>query len=127
MIANHGHESARHGGGVVALRTVSRAMLPLIAVLLLTGLSAAIRLPVSADARAATTITTLPVRELIDADRLLTPLGMLTAGLVVLAAAPVVTVLVVALTHGRGRRWREAAFAAAVLAILAMSVAFKAH
>lgn len=118
---------AAPGSGILVLRTVARAMVLPILVLLLAGLVAAIRDRLAADVQAAAAVTTLPLPALLSADRLATPLGLLTAGLVVLAVTPTVTVLSVAVAHGRGRRWREAAIAAGVLAILALSVAFKPH
>lgn len=94
-------------------------MTPPVLALLLVGLVAAVRGRLADDARAAAALTTLPLHSMESADQLLTPLGLLTAGLVLLAITPMITVLLVAVTHGRGRRWREAVMATCVLAILA--------
>lgn len=59
-------------------------------------------------ARAAAVLTTLPRHSIEPADQGLTPLGLLTAGLFLVAITPTITVLLVAVAHGHGRRCREA-------------------
>lgn len=114
-------------GAISGLRTVAWFMTPPTLTLLLVGLVAAIRARLATDAPAAAALTTLPLHALEAADQLVTPLGLLTVGLVLLAITPMITVLFVAVAHGRGRRWGEAAVATCVLAILALSVALKPH
>lgn len=126
MMSNHVDESAGDHG-IAVVRTVARCIALPVVVLLLAGLVAVGRDPRMADSRAAAALTTLPLHDLATPGQVSTPLGVLTAGLVLLATAPMLTVLLVTLAHGRARRWREAAIAAGVLAVLAMSVVFKGH
>lgn len=127
MMTEQSRESPRDASGVALLRTVARALTPPVGALLLVGLVAAIRNRLVADAEAAAALCTISLPELASPRQFMAPLGLLTAGLVLLATAPMLTVLSVMLAHGHGRRWREAAIAAGVLAILAVSVAFKTH
>lgn len=127
MVTQGERDASRESGGITVLRTVAWFMTPPVLALLLVGLVAAVRGRLADDARAAAALTTLPLHSMESADQLLTPLGLLTAGLVLLAITPMITVLLVAVTHGRGRRWREAVMATCVLAILALSVALKPH
>lgn len=127
MMAQSERDSSHESGGITVLRTVAWIMTPLVLALLLMGLVASFRGRLAVDARAAAALTTVPLHTLESADQLLTPLGLLTAGLVLLAITPMVTVLLVAVAHGHGRRWREAAMAACVLAIVALSVAIRPH
>lgn len=106
---------------LILMRTMARVMTLAVVALLMAGLVSAIRDRLATDTRSDALIATLPIGDLTSPGQLMNPLGLLTAGLVLLATVPVLTVMLVTIAHGYGRRWREAAIAATVLALLAIS------
>ena len=64
---------------------------------------------------------TVPLHELFTTATLVSPSGILTAGLAMLAALPALTLLAIALALLSRRRWREALLTCGVLAMLGLA------
>lgn len=64
---------------------------------------------------------TVPLHELASPATVMSPFGILTAGLAMLAALPAVTLLAIGLVLLSHRRWREALLTCGVLAMLGIA------
>ena len=76
---------------------------------------------VSATSPGAFDAPTVPLHELTTPGILVSPLGMLTAGLVAFAALPALTLFAIAVALAFHRRWREVLFTCGVLATLGIA------
>lgn len=63
----------------------------------------------------------VPLGDLVRGRGFATPLGVLTVGLACFAVLPAATVTLLALSHARAARWREAIIAAGVLTMLVLA------
>lgn len=64
---------------------------------------------------------TVPLHELTMPDKLMSPWGVLTAGLAMLAVLPALTLIAIAVALLSRRRWREALLTCGVLAMLGLA------
>lgn len=106
---------------VAVVRRLAVAVVMPACVVLFIGLLRAAGDAVFAANPAAFDAPTVPLHELARSDTLMSPLGMLTAGLAAFAALPAITLLAIAVVLACQRRWREVCFTSGVLTTLGIA------
>jgi hypothetical protein len=106
---------------VAVVRRLAVAVVTPACVVLTIGLLRAVSDAVFAANPGALDAPTVPLHELAKPDTLMSPLGMLTAGLAAFAALPAITLLAIAVARACQRRWREVCFTCGVLATLGIA------